>query len=333
METLRLQGGDKSDLQAAVGLLREGKLVAFPTETVYGLGADMYNKKAVRAIFKTKGRPQDNPLIVHIAYKKDLAVIAQNISADAKKLMEAFWPGPLTLVLEKQASVPDLVTAGLNTVCVRMPSHPVALSLIKAAKTPLVAPSANLSGRPSPTTAAHVLDDFRGKIAAVVDGGTCEMGVESTVVDCTRDTPQIVRPGIITSKQISEVLDKKIPRWKEPTNNGGILEFTGTAVSPGMQYAHYAPDAQVQLYINEREALDGFDHAAEKGKMIWYLAAEPPAKRAAAFLRWKELSPKTLYAHFRAADKDNIDTIIIYADFATQKNAGLMNRMRKAAGL
>jgi L-threonylcarbamoyladenylate synthase len=333
METSQLEGKDRKDLQAAADFLRAGKLVAFPTETVYGLGADMNNKKAVRAVFKTKGRPQDNPLIVHIANKRDVTKIAQNISADAKKLMQHFWPGPLTLVLEKQATVPDIVTAGLETVCVRMPSHPIALALIKAAKVPLVAPSANLSGKPSPTTAQHVLDDFRGKIAAVVDGGSCEVGIESTVIDCTSETPRILRPGVITSQQISEVLGKKIPRWKEyePHEDGG--QASAAAVSPGTKYAHYTPDAHVQLYISEREALQGFEHAAENGGTVWYLSLEPPAKRAAAFLRWKALSPKTLYAHFRAADKQSIKTIIIYADFATQKNLGLMNRMRKAAGL
>ncbi len=325
MDTQQFDGTKRTDIQAAAGLLQAGALVAFPTETVYGLGADMYNNKAVKAIFTTKGRPQDNPLIVHVSSKSAVSKIAQHISADAKKLMDHFWPGPLTLVLEKQASVPDLVTAGLSTVCVRMPSHPVALSLIRAAKTPLVAPSANLSGAPSPTTVQHVLDDFDGKISAVIDGGACGIGIESTVVDCTGDIPQIVRPGVITRQDISEVLDKKIPRWRETE------ESDEAPLSPGMKYAHYTPKARVELYANPKHAMNGFARGAERNGTVWYLSATPPPQSSPAYLRWKPLLNQTLYAHFREADKQEIQTIIIYADFATQKNIGLMNRMRKAA--
>lgn len=326
MNTVRLDGKKRVDIQAAAAMVQAGGLVAFPTETVYGLGADMYNKKAVRAVFKTKGRPQDNPLIVHVANKREVRQIAQHISTDAKMLMDHFWPGPLTLVLEKQDIVPDNVTAGLPTVCVRMPLHPTALFLIRAAKTPLVAPSANLSGKPSPTTADHVFDDFHGKIAGIIDGGSCDVGIESTVVDCTGNIPRIMRPGVITAQEISEVLGKKIPRWRETD-----ATTDSAPRSPGMKYAHYAPNARVELYTDEKQAMHGFARGAEKGGTVWYLSTKPPAKSAAAYLRWKPLLNQTLYAHFRDADKQEIQTIIIYADFPTQKNLGLINRMRKAA--
>src|SRR6056297_1822119 len=223
-------------IKKAVELILQDEVVAFPTETVYGLGANALKAKAVNKIFKAKGRPSDNPLIAHIASDKQLPeLIAGDIPETVKKLIKRFWPGPLTIIFNKSKLVPDITTAGLNTVAVRMPSHPVALALIQKVNLPLAAPSANSSGFPSPTKAEHVYNDLNGKIPLIVDGGICNIGVESTVVEIKDNSVNILRPGGIPKERIEEVLgaDFKV----ETANQAEVKK----PKSPGMKYKHYAP--------------------------------------------------------------------------------------------
>ena len=229
-------------LELATQLLQKGQLVAFPTETVYGLGANALDAEAVRSIFAAKGRPADNPLIVHIHDRKQLDGLC-HVSDKAVRLMDAFWPGPLTLIMPRKPAVPDAVTAGLDTVAVRMPSHPVAAAMLRACDLPIAAPSANRSGKPSPTTAKHVLDDMDGRIPLILDGGDCDVGLESTVVDVTGEVPCILRPGGVTKAMLEAVVG-------EVNVAGSVLRPLRpdeTALSPGMRYKHYAPTGQVTL--------------------------------------------------------------------------------------
>lgn len=233
---------DAEALSLASRLLHEGQLVAFPTETVYGLGANALDARAVLGIFAAKGRPADNPLIVHVYDRAQLAPLC-DVSPLAEKLMDAFWPGPLTLILPRKSAVPDEVAAGLPTVAVRMPSHPVAAALLRACQLPIAAPSANRSGKPSPTTAQHVFTDMDGRIPLILDGGSCDVGLESTVLDLTGDVPCILRPGGITKAMLETVLG-------EVTVAGSVLrplQKGEKALSPGMRYRHYSPDGQVTL--------------------------------------------------------------------------------------
>ena len=236
-------------LSLAADIFRSGGLVAFPTETVYGLGANALDRSAVLSIFEAKGRPADNPLIVHI-YDRDQLDPLCRIPERANLLMDAFWPGPLTVLCHKTTAVPDEVTAGLPTVAVRMPSHPVAREMLKVCGLPIAAPSANSSGRPSPTTAAHVLEDMNGKIPLIIDGGMCDVGLESTVLDLCHGEPVILRPGGVTREMISNVLNCDV------SVAGSVLRplrENETALSPGMRYRHYAPKAVVTLVQGPEE--------------------------------------------------------------------------------
>lgn len=241
-ETWRLTAAP-ADLEKAAALLRAGELVAVPTETVYGLAADALNGEAVRRIFEAKGRPADNPLIVHIAEMAAWEPLVTHIPETARRLAAAYWPGPLTLILPHAPCIPDEVSAGLPTVAVRFPSHPVAQAIIRLTGRPLAAPSANRSGSPSPTTARHVLDDMAGRIAAVVDGGDCAVGVESTVVDVTGAVPRLLRPGGVTLPMLRAVAGEV---EVDPAVTHA-LEKGAVAASPGMKYKHYAPRAHVVL--------------------------------------------------------------------------------------
>ena len=235
-------------LDQAAEVLRSGGLVAFPTETVYGLGANALDEEAVKSIYRAKGRPSDNPLIVHIADTAAVKDLTDSIPGTAQALMDAFWPGPLTLVMPRSSLVPDIVTAGLDTVAVRMPSHPIASALIKKAGVPVAAPSANSSGRPSPTLARHVIEDMMGKIDVIIDGGNAEVGVESTVLDITVDPPVILRPGGVTLEQLRHVLGNVIS-----DQTPGISDMAGTPKSPGMKYRHYSPKATMLLIQGDPE--------------------------------------------------------------------------------
>ena len=240
--TTKISSSTNEALQLAADLLRSGQLVAFPTETVYGLGANALDSEAVPGIFAAKGRPADNPLIVHIHDRAQLDGLC-HVSDAARSLMDAFWPGPLTLIMPRKPAVPDAVTAGLDTVAVRMPSHPVAAALLRACDLPIAAPSANRSGRPSPTTAQHVLQDMDRRIPLILDGGPCQVGLESTVVDMAHDMPCILRPGGVTQAMLEAVLG-------EVSVAGSVLRPLRSdekALSPGMRYQHYAPQGQVTL--------------------------------------------------------------------------------------
>ena len=246
METKRLS---QQDIQTAADLLRTGVLVGIPTETVYGLGANGLDPAAVGRIFEAKGRPQDNPLILHIPGSDWLERYCRDIPAAAYELARRFWPGPLTMVLRRRDNVPDQVTAGLDTVGMRCPAHPLCRAVIQAADVPVAAPSGNTSGRPSPTTAAHMLEDMDGRIDAILDGGPCSVGVESTIVDLTCTPPRLLRPGGITLEQLRAALG-------EVAVDPAVTRLMGAGErprAPGMKYRHYAPKAPVTVVTGEPE--------------------------------------------------------------------------------
>ncbi len=294
-------------IDQAAALLKADEIVAFPTETVYGLGARIFSEPAVRKIFAAKNRPADNPLIVHISSLEQLAEIAEEIPSDFYRLAEAFFPGPLTVILKRKEGVPALISAGLDTIAVRMPAHPLARALIERVGEPLAAPSANLSGKPSATCLEHVLEDFAGKIAGAVDGGTTELGIESTVISLVSGAkPLLMRPGIITKQEIETVLQKEI----EICTPG-----KGQTPSPGMKYRHYAPKAPIFLFKSEDE-------------LHHYLANAMPRKR----MTLSRVSASTLYASLRLADRQEVEEILVLCEKEVQANTALMNRLEKAKG-
>ena len=237
---------DTEALERAAAIIRDGGLVAFPTETVYGLGADALSAEASKKIYAAKGRPSDNPLIVHVAEFSDMEKIAQEMPEEAKKLADAFWPGPLTMIVRKNDKVPYETTGGMDTVAVRMPNHPVALELIRRSGGYIAAPSANTSGKPSPTLAEHVAFDMDGRIPMILDGGPVGIGIESTIVDLTEDIPMILRPGYITPKMLEKVIG-------EVKMDPGIIasDSLQKPKAPGMKYKHYAPKADLILVDGE----------------------------------------------------------------------------------
>ncbi|MGE5542134.1 MAG: L-threonylcarbamoyladenylate synthase [Bacillota bacterium] len=355
METrvITVDPGDPDErlLESAAGILRDGGLVAFPTETVYGLGADATSDAAVARIFEAKGRPQDNPLIVHVHTYDVVPALVRELPSRAEVLMYRFWPGPLTIVLKKSGAVAERVSPGLNTVGVRMPAHAVALGLIRAAGVPVAAPSANVSGRPSPTTPAHVLRDLDGRIDAVVDGGPCGIGVESTVLDLTTIPPTILRPGGATREAIEEVLGDVVVDAVTPvTGEGGPR-------SPGMKYRHYAPAAQVYLVEmgsdGRGDALARF--AAEfrgRGLKVGVLASSEKASAAgqsggrphdpgdAQGIIWIDAGSERdlasiahgLFDNLRRFDDLGVDVVLAQAFSETGMGLAIMNRLLKAAG-
>ena len=253
METIILSTSER-DIEKAGAIIRSGGLVAFPTETVYGLGANALDENAVKSIYAAKGRPSDNPLIVHIAEKGDIVPLVDEVSEKAQALIDAFFPAPLTVILKKSAIVPDTTSGGLDTVAVRMPKNETARALIKAAGVPVAAPSANTSGLPSPTKAKYVIDDMMGKIDAIIDGGDCEVGVESTVITLATDVPTILRPGAITKEMLEAVIGKI-------ELSHAVLEGVGeneTAASPGMKYKHYSPKAKIIIVNADKEKYESF---------------------------------------------------------------------------
>ena len=249
MKTLILPAGDAKTPAVAAELIRRGELVAIPTETVYGLGADGLNESAVAKIFEAKGRPQDNPLILHIWDAAQMEQFCHDIPKAAYDLAEAFWPGPLTIVLPARENVPKRTTGGLDTVALRCPDNAVTREIIRLSGVPIAAPSANISGKPSTTTAQHVLHDHDGKIAAVVDGGSCRVGVESTIVDLTEGRPRLLRPGGITPEQLISVLGDLV------VDKAVTAQIDKDAVvkAPGMKYRHYAPAEPVVIVAGSRE--------------------------------------------------------------------------------
>ncbi|MDR0840123.1 MAG: threonylcarbamoyl-AMP synthase [Christensenellaceae bacterium] len=321
-------------------VLRAGGLVAFPTETVYGLGADGLNEEAVLRIFEAKGRPGDNPLILHVARKSDAKDLWTRVPEKARQLMDAFWPGPLTLVYDRAACVPDAVTAGLGTVAVRMPSHKTALALLRAAGVPVAAPSANLSGKPSPTTAAHVKRDLDGKIDVILDGGPCEVGVESTVLSLLGQ-PTILRPGGITREMIEAVIGAVAlsPAILSPLKEGEA------AASPGMKYKHYAPQAEVRIAppgsprAIASSICAAYDVAGRAGKRCVIFATEQTrgfyCNREYAIIGDRK-NPSTLcanlFAALRSYDDGAADLILCEPLDESDMGLAYMNRLLRAAG-
>lgn len=317
--------GKEELLEKAGELIREGSLVAFPTETVYGLGADACNAEAVKSIFVAKGRPQDNPLIVHIAEVQQLCAVGAEVPAIAYSLFETFSPGPLTLVLKKADTIPKVTTGGLNTVGVRIPDHPLALGLIRAAGRPVAAPSANASGRVSPTEAAHVLEDLQGKIPMILDGGKTRVGIESTVLDLTKEVPIILRPGAVTAKMLAPLLGKV------KTSYGEVV----VAESPGMKYRHYCPrcpcvgvrDAQSankEYALREGEGLRPVLIASEE------MLTDTNIKNGISLGDTPESAMAILFSALRAAEKEY--NYIIVQWFDGDAYYPVQNRIKKATG-
>jgi len=313
-------------IASAVSLLRNGEIVAFPTETVYGLGADAFNAAAVEKIFAAKNRPTDNPLIVHIASYDQLESVVTRVPDTAQKLMQAFWPGPLSLVLSKQEKLPAITTGGLSTVVVRFPKHPVAQKLIAMLGTPIAAPSANLSGKVSPTVASHVYEDLSGRIPLIIDGGPVEYGLESTVVDCTTEPPVILRPGSITLEQLRSV----IPEIEAAESDGPLR-------SPGMKYRHYSPTAPVVLFIgNPRKtaaAMERYqlEHKERTLGIIWHTGISPTARLQYRLSFEPDLASPKLFFALRSIDENHPDEILVQGFDQKQTGVAIMNRLRKAA--
>ena len=328
----------KEAIHYAATILQTGGVVAFPTETVYGLGADARNATAVQKIFRAKNRPGDNPLIVHVTGIAQVRELVREIPSHAYLLAQHFWPGPLTLVLPKSDLLPAATTAGLLSVAVRVPAHPLALALIEKASLPVAAPSANLSGSPSPTTADHVIADLAGRIDAVLDGGDCRVGLESTVLSLLATPPVLLRPGGVTLEQLRAVLQEDII---DLCRNG--TEFAGTPPAPGMKYRHYAPS--VPLYLvetgtgQEERIVNLLKDLQARGMRPGLLLT---TETAGAFSNYFPLEimgsqkdPKTvarrLYGALRRLDSEAVDVIIAEGLVEVEMGRALMNRLRKAA--
>jgi len=331
---------ETNKIKAAARVIRKGGLVSFPTETVYGLGADALNPTAVAKIFRAKRRPPDNPIIVHVATKEDLHKLAIDVPEAAERLMAEFWPGPLTLILKRSSIVPDITVVGLDTIAIRMPSNKVALDLIRESCTPIAAPSANLAGKPSPTEAEHVINDLAGKIDIVLDAGPTKIGVESTVIDLTTKVPLILRPGGTPYERLKSVLGRvKL----HPIAMANKRMRLSKAKAPGMKHRHYAPEAQMilvegsfndivkrvkqlaSLYINE-------------GKRVGILATDESKSAYAADVvkssgsrRDPATIARNLFRLLREFDKDRVDLIIAEGIVPRGLGLAVMNRLRRAA--
>jgi L-threonylcarbamoyladenylate synthase len=328
-------------IRVAADLIKRGCLVAFPTETVYGLGADALNPKAVRTLFEAKKRPFDNPPIVHVGDVNDVFRLAREVPTEAERLIKRFWAGPLTLIFKRSKIVPDVTVAGLNTIAVRMPRHNVALALIRESGCSIAAPSANLAGKPSPTSAKHVLDDLEGRIDAVLDAGPTHIGVESTVLDMTVDPPQILRPGGTPY----EVLQRILGRVElHPVAIAEKELYVEKARSPGLKHRHYAPDADVIVVEGELATIiskvkELAEFYMRKGSKVGVLATDETVGHYGADVvkslgSRKDLAviAKNLFGFLREFDLEGVDVII--AEGVPTEGLGLavMNRLRKASG-
>lgn len=336
MKTERLNifdvNSDREALDCAAKILKQGGLVAMPTETVYGLAANTFDEEAIKKIFVAKGRPQDNPLIVHISDREMLKKVVASVPKSAEKLIERFWPGPLTMVLPRSKNVPEVVSAGLDTVAVRMPSNPVARELIRVSGLPLAAPSANLSGSPSPTTAEHVLADLDGRIDAVIMSGRSDVGVESTVVTLATNPPRLLRPGGVTFEQLKEILpdiviDKAV--LSEPEKDKPVA-------SPGMKYKHYSPKAKVVMLEGSLEKFcDYVNQNAAEGVEALMFSGEQGVNVPIRYFGNKDDAPSqaaVLFDALRSLDQSGCK--ICYARVPEKSGVGLAvyNRLVRAAG-
>lgn len=336
----RLSGEDISGIEKAGEIIKNGGIVAFPTETVYGLGGDALSPESSKKIYAAKGRPSDNPLIVHISRIESLYEIAETVPCSAIKLAEVFWPGPLTMILKKKDIVPDETTGGLDTVAVRFPSDPVAKMLINAAGGFVAAPSANISGRPSPTEAKYVIEDMNGRADAIIDGGGGEIGLESTIVDLTVQPPQILRPGFITSEMLGRVLGTEVE-----TDKAIISPESGQKPrAPGMKYRHYAPRGELVIVEGENEAVvSGINEMIrsdkESGCRTGVMACDENAGRYDADVVKKtgpkgdqKEAAKRLYSILRSFDDEEVTKIYAESFEAEGFGEAIMNRLLKAAG-
>jgi len=329
MQTAFLLWNDENIKQAAQ-FLKAAEVVAFPTETVYGLGADATSEAAIAKIFQAKGRPADNPLIVHLSRVEQFTQYVESIPKKAQLLIDNFMPGPLTVVLKSNGTIANNVTAGLDTVGVRIPDHPAARQLIEAAGIPIAAPSANLSGKPSPTSAVHVYQDLNGKIKAILDGGPTGVGVESTVVDCTKDEVMILRPGGVTKQALEAVLGE------------AVIDATVTDTapkSPGMKYTHYEPDVPLILVEGDvaffRQQLDKYQH---EGKKVGLLVSAELSRELTADVVVRcgsqedmDAVANQLYQSLRTFKSSDVDIILAETFTETGVGQAVMNRLRKAA--
>lgn len=333
MQTLILKAEVPETAETAARIIRGGGLVAIPTETVYGLGADGLNEAAVAKIFAAKGRPQDNPLILHVTGAEQIELFCRQIPQKAYDLAKAFWPGPLTMVLPARSVVPKRTTAGLDTVAVRCPDNAVTRQIIRLAGVPIAAPSANISGKPSTTTAAHVLHDHDGKIDAIVDGGPCRVGVESTIVDLTEDRPRLLRPGGVTPEQLIAVLGDLV------VDKAVTAQIDKDAVvkAPGMKYRHYAPQCQVVIVSGSREKAAAYIRAHfAAGDRVLCFGEELPLYAGCAPLAYgREADVNSLSAGLFAALRE-LDNPAVHKVYARCPVGGgvayaVQNRLKKAA--
>lgn len=326
---------DEEVIKKAGEIIKDGGLVAFPTETVYGLGGDALNPESSKKIYVAKGRPSDNPLIVHIYRIEDLEKIVKNVPEKAKAVIDAFWPGPLTLIFEKKDTVPLETTGGLNTVAVRFPIHPTAMAFIEAAGGFVAAPSANLSGRPSPTLAKYVCEDLNGRVDMIIDGGNIPIGLESTILDLTGETPMILRPGYVSKEMLEEVLGEVSV---DPT----ILDASckERPKAPGMRYRHYAPKADMVIVKGDEERVVAKikEMGQNKGKSAIICVSEHVkdyegfnVKDVGSKMHPEETAAN-LYRVLRECDDENIE--YIFSESFSEKGIGsaVMNRLVKAAG-
>lgn len=327
-------------IKKAGRILREGGLVAFPTETVYGLGGDALNKESSRRIYEAKGRPSDNPLIVHIADMESLGAITEEVPESAVKLAEAYWPGPLTIILKKSDRVPPETTGGLDTVAVRIPRHEIALALIREAGGYVAAPSANTSGRPSPTLARFVQEDMDGRIEMILDGGQVGIGLESTIVDLSTEVPVILRPGYITKEMLEETLAVQV-QVDRTILSAGCKE---TPKAPGMKYKHYAPKGELVIIAgDEKRVVERINYLTAKrqqeGKKVGVIGTDKTASRycadsvkSAGDRSEEETIARELYRILREFDDE--ETAVIYSESFQETGIGqaIMNRLLKAAG-
>lgn len=330
---------DLGKIKFAAKVLESGGLVAFPTETVYGLGANALNEEAVKNIFRAKGRPSDNPLIVHIAGIEQINELVREIPYNAHLLMDRLWPGPITFVLRKSLKVPGIITGGLDTVAVRMPNHPIALALIKESGLPIAAPSANISGKPSPTCARHVIEDLSGKVDVIIDGDFANIGLESTVLDLTLEPNMILRPGGITLEDLKREINNVII-------DPAIMEQSDINIpkSPGMKYKHYSPKAEVKIVEGSVEKVinkihDIINEEKARNKKVGVLATdetESMYKNVEIISLGSRQSPETiaakLFQSLREFDDKGVDIILAEAFENTGIELAIMNRLSKAAG-
>jgi L-threonylcarbamoyladenylate synthase len=329
---VRFKKGIDEKIKKAAEIIKGGGVVAFPTETVYGLGANAYDEQAVKKIFELKGRPQDNPLIVHISKKQDVYIVAREVPEKAKVLIREFWPGPLTLVLPKNPSIPDIVTAGLDTVAVRMPDHPIALKLIRLSGVPIAAPSANISGKPSATQPEHIKKYFGEKVFLI--DGKVKIGIESTVLDLTEDVPKILRPGAITKEMIERKIGKvELVEYKK-------VDFIPK--SPGLKYRHYTPDAELILVLRKDKMINFIKENRrnweEEGKKVCvFFFREKPKKFESSPNIKVSISGRSLREFAKNLFKilieegEKYDILIFEGVDERGIGLGIMNRLKKAA--